>query len=117
MCGIAGFFCSNDKKFYECLNSLEDIKNTLFHRGPDDSGVWKGNESQVVFGHRRLSILDLTKAGHQPMTSSCGRYVVTFNGEVYNHLDLRKELQSLGKKIRWIGYFGRLIILKEKHQS
>ena len=101
MCGIAGLFGQKNKSSFE--KSVETMILSLSHRGPDDSGVWKDNESQVVFGHRRLSILDLTKAGHQPMVSSCGRYVVTFNGEVYNHLDLRKELQSLGRSIRWIG--------------
>ena len=87
MCGIAGLFGQKNKSSFE--KSVETMILSLSHRGPDDSGIWKDNESQVVFGHRRLSILDLTKAGHQPMASSCGRYVVTFNGEVYNHLDLR----------------------------
>ena len=101
MCGIAGLFGQKNKNSFEQL--VESMILSLSHRGPDDSGVWKDNKNQIVFGHRRLSILDLTKAGHQPMTSYCGRYVITFNGEVYNHLDLRKELGSLGRRTRWIG--------------
>jgi len=101
MCGIAGLFGQKNNSSFE--KSVETMILSLSHRGPDDSGVWKDNKSQIVFGHRRLSILDLTKAGHQPMTSSCGRYVITFNGEIYNHLVLRKELDNLGRGIKWVG--------------
>ena len=101
MCGIAGLFGQKNNGSFE--KSVETMILSLSHRGPDDSGVWKDNKSQIVFGHRRLSILDLTKAGHQPMTSSCGRYVITFNGEIYNHLVLRKELDNLGRGIKWVG--------------
>ena len=101
MCGIAGLFGQKNNGSFE--KSVETMILSLSHRGPDDSGVWKDNKSQIVFGHRRLSMLDLTKAGHQPMTSSCGRYVITFNGEIYNHLVLRKELDNLGRGIKWVG--------------
>ena len=94
MCGIAGFFCSNDKEFYECLNSLDDIKRTLFHRGPDDNGEWHDKSQLIAFAHTRLSVLDLSKAGHQPMISNNERYILVFNGEIYNHLQLREKLNS-----------------------
>ena len=77
MCGIAGLFGQKNNNSFE--KSVETMILSLSHRGPDDSGVWKDNKSQIVFGHRRLSILDLTKAGHQPMTSFCGRYVNHYN--------------------------------------
>ncbi len=94
MCGIAGFFCSNDKEFYECLNHLDDIKKTLFHRGPDDNGEWYDKSQLIAFAHTRLSVLDLSKAGHQPMISKNRRYILVFNGEIYNHLQLREKLNS-----------------------
>lgn len=66
------------------------MSDTLGHRGPDDSGVW--GDSGVCLGHRRLSILDLSPAGHQPMVSACGRFAIVFNGEIYNHLEIRAKL-------------------------
>lgn len=67
---------------------------TLYRRGPDDGGVWVDEAVGIALGHRRLSILDLSPAGHQPMASSCGRYVIAFNGEIYNHLQLRGRLKG-----------------------
>jgi asparagine synthase (glutamine-hydrolysing) len=69
------------------------MADALTHRGPDDAGVWVDGEAGIGLGHRRLSILDLSPAGHQPMVSAGGRYVVAFNGEIYNHLGLRRELE------------------------
>jgi asparagine synthase (glutamine-hydrolysing) len=71
---------------------------TLRHRGPDDEGVWA--EAGVGLGSRRLAVVDLTEEGHQPMTSASGRYVLAFNGEIYNHLDLRRELEARGHRFR-----------------
>ena len=68
------------------------MADTLAHRGPDDSGVWTDSAAGVALAHRRLSILDLSVAGHQPMVSASGRYVIVFNGEVYNHLEIRRKL-------------------------
>jgi asparagine synthase (glutamine-hydrolysing) len=73
---------------------------TLAHRGPDDSGVWVDSQAGVALGHRRLSIVDLSPAGHQPMSSWSGRYVITFNGEIYNFPELRTQLDDLGHVFR-----------------
>jgi len=72
------------------------MAGALAHRGPDDQGVWIDEEAGVGFGHRRLSIVDLSPAGHQPMVSRSGRYVLTYNGEIYNHAALRAELEAAG---------------------
>lgn len=77
------------------------MADTLRHRGPDDSGVWVDGEAGIGLAHRRLSILDLSPAGHQPMVSAGGRYIVAFNGEIYNHLELRREL---GISADWRGH-------------
>jgi asparagine synthase (glutamine-hydrolysing) len=97
MCGIAGFLDPS------CATGAEDLRatatrmvDTLRHRGPDDGGVWVDAEAGVALGFRRLAIVDLTAEGHQPMVSPGGRYVVCFNGEIYNFTRLRKELESRG---------------------
>ena len=69
---------------------------TLNYRGPDDAGEWVDPQAGIALGFRRLSIMDLSAAGHQPMASASGRYVIVFNGEVYNAPDLRRELQAMG---------------------
>jgi asparagine synthase (glutamine-hydrolysing) len=71
------------------------VGNTIVHRGPDDSGIWCDNEAGIGLAHRRLAIVDLSPAGHQPMPSGSGRYVLAFNGEIYNHLLLRAELEEI----------------------
>lgn len=86
MCGIACYIGSNKE---EGLAFAMRAGNVLKHRGPDDSGIY--NDEQATLLHRRLSIIDLSAAGHQPMHSSCGRYIMVFNGEIYNHLDLRAK--------------------------
>lgn len=73
---------------------------TLAHRGPDDSGVWVDAAAGVALSHRRLSVLDLSPEGHQPMASACGRYVLSYNGEVYNHAELRARLEGAGERFR-----------------
>ena len=86
------FFLKKDKNFN--FNSLKEMTSSLSHRGPDSHGYWSSEENNIYFGHRRLSILDLSKHGDQPMTSSCGRYVITFNGEIYNFKELSRELRD-----------------------
>jgi asparagine synthase (glutamine-hydrolysing) len=101
MCGISGFLdtsCRFGK--YELQAQVMDMVNTLHHRGPDDSGTWADAEAGIVLAHRRLAILDLSQEGHQPMLSVCGRYVITFNGEIYNFKALRGELIGLGYAFR-----------------
>ncbi len=100
MCGLAGFlgglFCAGEDD--ALLRSMSD---TLIHRGPDDGGVWSDCEQRIGLGHRRLAIVDLSFAGHQPMTSANGRFVIVFNGEIYNHLALRA---ALGRNVGWRGH-------------
>ena len=92
MCGIAGYLSApGDRNAVQVLRGMGD---KIAHRGPDDSGIWHDNEAGIGFTHRRLSVVDLSPAGHQPMVSASGRYVIIFNGELYNHLDLRKQLES-----------------------
>lgn len=91
MCGIAGILsCSLVGE--PTARVLTDMGEAIRHRGPDDSGVWIDPIAGVGLVHRRLSILDLSAAGHQPMHSESSRYVIAFNGEVYNHMELRAWL-------------------------
>ncbi len=91
MCGIAGFLQSPPLG-REAEPVLRAMTDRLHHRGPDDSGLWMDAQAGIALGHRRLSILDLSPAGHQPMASADGRYVIVFNGEIYNFEELRAEL-------------------------
>ncbi len=101
MCGIAGFWNTERQISTEKIgNIVQNMCQSLIHRGPDDSGSWVDGEVGIGLGHRRLSILDLSPEGHQPMLSANGRYVIVFNGEVYNFPELRKQLQSLGYSFR-----------------
>ena len=93
MCGISGVIFFKENKFFS-LDNLKKMTDSISHRGPDSSGLWVSENKRVFLGHRRLSILDLSKAGNQPMTSSCTRYVITFNGEIYNFIELSKKLRS-----------------------
>lgn len=93
MCGLAGFVQASFRGGNDLIGLLSSMTDAIAHRGPDDGGVWVDAETGVALGHRRLSILDLSPQGHQPMTSSGGRYVIAFNGEIYNHRALRKELE------------------------
>jgi asparagine synthase (glutamine-hydrolysing) len=74
------------------------------HRGPDDAGVWLNEEGDLALAHQRLAIIDLTPAGHQPMISPCGRFTLVYNGEIYNHQDLRAELEDEGGHFDWCGH-------------
>ena len=103
MCGIAGFFCMNKENFPKNLKNLDGIKDVLKHRGPDDNGIWQNKNDLIAFAHTRLSIQDLTLAGHQPMKSPSGRYLMVYNGEIYNHLEIRKKLNNSFSNIKWHG--------------
>lgn len=91
MCGICGYV---DKKLIP-TKCLQEMNDTMYHRGPNDHGVWEMQQEEyaVAFAQRRLSILDLSELGHQPMASNDGNLVVTYNGEIYNFLEIRKELE------------------------
>ena len=86
MCGLSGYLGGHNGG----EKTLTLMMNSLIHRGPDDSGIWIDETAEIGISHRRLSILDLSSAGYQPMISHSGRYVIVFNGEIYNHLDLAK---------------------------
>ena len=101
MCGITGFWNPSQQLTSDLLEAIaRQMSNTLLHRGPDDGGTWVDAETGIALGHRRLSILDLSPEGHQPMLSANGRYAITFNGEIYNFLDLRKQLEQRGNRFR-----------------
>lgn len=101
MCGIVGLFQPEPSQGAdETRHILQSMTDTLRHRGPDDAGVWMDDRGIIALGHRRLSILDLSREGRQPMRSACGRYVVTYNGEIYNFAALRDELETLGHAFR-----------------
>ena len=89
MCGIAGIFAS---PISFCPDVATTMAATLHHRGPDSGGLWSDSERGISLAHRRLSILDLSPEGYQPMHSVCGRYVIVFNGEIYNHHEIKSEL-------------------------
>lgn len=92
MCGLTGFWQSGNFSDGAAQMVAENMAECIAHRGPDDMGVWVDDSAGIALAHRRLSILDLSPAGHQPMISISGRYVIAFNGEIYNHLNLRQEL-------------------------
>jgi asparagine synthase (glutamine-hydrolysing) len=102
MCGFVGVL----SKQADMLGSqyIDRMTDAIRHRGPDDSGVWADPAAGVVLGHRRLAIVDLTPAGHQPMACHTGRFIIAFNGEIYNHLDLRRELEASGSDPAWRGH-------------
>lgn len=104
MCGLAGFLSWS--RFPAAAAEIATrMAGALAHRGPDGAGVWTDETAGVALAHRRLAVLDLTPAGHQPMQSACGRYVLIFNGEIYNHLELRHAL-SLAERLPAGGWRG-----------
>ena len=100
MCGIAGVLGGPriDAKM------VARMAGALAHRGPDDEGIWIEADAGIGLGHRRLSIIDLSPAGHQPMHSPAGRYVLSLNGEIYNYADLRSDLAAAGHVVEWRGH-------------
>ena len=112
MCGFAGFIDTSLQNNSDHLHqTAQKMSNALRHRGPDDSGVWVDPAVGVALSHRRLSILDLSPQGHQPMVSACGRYVMVFNGEIYNHIEIRGELESFGSAFTWRGHSDTEVML------
>lgn len=104
MCGIVGFFGKEYGYSQSTKGVILKMTEEIKHRGPDDVGFWCDKDSGLCLGHRRLSIIDLSSHGHQPMTSYSDRYVIAFNGEIYNHLLLRESLNKSGTNIAWHGH-------------
>src|SRR5215217_8734674 len=106
MCGVAGFWArSGWRGTFE--PAVRRMTGAISSRGPDDDGYWVGHDAGVALGHRRLSIIDLSPEGHQPMTSPNGRYVISFNGEIYNFGELREELNGFS----WRGHCDTEVML------
>ena len=100
MCGIAGFFDPKGFNSDEAEQIARRMASTVVHRGPDDRGVWLDGEQGIALAHSRLSVLELSQAGHQPMASPSGRFIIVYNGEIYNHLELREQLGG----VAWRGH-------------
>lgn len=100
MCGISGLWDPRCADEGQLNRTVDAMTCALHHRGPDSAGRWTDREQGLALGHRRLAIVDLSPEGHQPMTSACGRYVIAFNGEIYNFETLRTELLGLGHHFR-----------------
>ena len=100
MCGIIGFWDSSFRLKSRLGFLAEQMCSSLYHRGPDASGFWNDLSSGIALGHRRLSVIDLSAAGHQPMRSESGRYIIVFNGEIYNYIELRQQLIKSGYEFK-----------------
>lgn len=111
MCGIAGFLGLPSDRLRDIAPIIDDMSSAIYHRGPDDCGRWIDASAQIALGHTRLSILDLSPEGHQPMASASDRYVLVFNGEIYNFAELRRDLESAGLAPQWRGHSDTEVML------
>lgn len=100
MCGLAGLISTAPETAESMRDEVSRMTHRLIHRGPDGTGVWVDSDAAVALGHRRLAILDVSERGHQPMVSASGRWVIAYNGEIYNFAALREELAALGQRFR-----------------
>jgi asparagine synthase (glutamine-hydrolysing) len=103
VCGIAGLLETGSNSRTSLIGLAVAMANSIAHRGPDGSGTWADEEAGVVLAHRRLAVIDLSSAGAQPMASPCGRFVLSFNGEIYSFKELRKKLEQSGRAPPWRG--------------
>lgn len=110
MCGIAGYIDQNIN--YDAQQVAHEMGLAIYHRGPDSAGLWQDSNLGVNFVHRRLAILDLSTAGHQPMESTSGRYIIVFNGEVYNYKSIAAQLESQFGLMSWRGHSDTEVILQ-----
>lgn len=108
MCGIAGF-CNGSEHWKQ---DIERMNEKMYYRGPDASGIWSNDEHTVVFGHRRLAIVDLTPSGAQPMESHDGRYVIAYNGEIYNYAKIKEKLLRENKVTAFKGTSDTEVLLE-----
>jgi len=104
MCGFAGFIENRGTSADHLTGAVQQMSHAIRHRGPDDRGVWVDGNHGIAFGFCRLAIVDLSPAGRQPQTSHDGRFVIAFNGEIYNHTDIRLELGETSEPPRWAGH-------------
>ncbi|MCL4648647.1 asparagine synthase (glutamine-hydrolyzing) [Burkholderia multivorans] len=111
MCGIDGFLNSVAFDEEAARGTLARMTASLAHRGPDAQGLWVDPAAGIALGHRRLAIVDLSVHGRQPMASACGRYVMVFNGEIYNHRELRAQLERVGRAPAWRGHSDTEVLL------
>src|SRR5271166_2494434 len=104
MCGIAGFLDSRARTSHADMRDVaQQMGRSLRHRGPDSGGYWFNERSGIALAHRRLAIIDVSETGNQPMASADGRFVISFNGEIYNHLSIRKALEECAHAPKWRG--------------
>lgn len=111
MCGICGFWSAGGLDRASASRVIDPMTDALAHRGPDDRGTWFDETAGLAFGHRRLAIIDLSPAGHQPMASASGRYVMAYNGEIYNFEELRTSLAEAGAAPSWRGHSDSEVLL------
>jgi asparagine synthase (glutamine-hydrolysing) len=111
MCGVTGFVSRRLAASSDARRQIKQMADAIAHRGPDDSGFWCDDSAGIALGQRRLSIVDLSPAGHQPMLSASGRYVIVYNGEIYNHADIRLELITTGAAPVWRGHSDTEVLL------
>jgi asparagine synthase (glutamine-hydrolysing) len=111
MCGITGFLTRGPLDQTASLGHLQSMCDAIRRRGPDDFGYWLDKDAGVALGHRRLAIVDLSAQGHQPMASACGRYVIVYNGEIYNFEQLRKQLDASANPPAWRGHSDTEVLL------
>lgn len=100
MCGIAGIYLRSASSADQLAENVTGMTRAIRHRGPDGQGIWMDPHGRLALGHVRLAIVDLSEEGRQPMVSHSGNFVLTFNGEIYNHIELREELAGLGVQFR-----------------
>ncbi|MEE9352430.1 MAG: asparagine synthase (glutamine-hydrolyzing) [Thiotrichaceae bacterium] len=114
MCGFCGFVTSDfvSSSFSGAAETIVAMTDKIQYRGPDDSGKWLDENARLALGHRRLSIQDISAAGHQPMHSASDRYVIVFNGEVYNFQEIRKEIDKKKPDIAWRGHSDTEVMLE-----
>ena len=107
MCGISGYITTEIKD----TTQIQLMCDVISHRGPDDQGYWIDDHKRITLGHRRLSIIDLSPEGHQPMTSTTGQFVIVFNGEIYNFKDLKQQVIQDGFIGKWRGHSDTEVLL------